>query len=122
MTASSSARFHGGLRLHRPAEFKLVYQHGRRFNNPYFTAAVYANSLAHPRLGLSIAARTIGNAVARNRIKRAVRESFRQHQHSLPALDIVIGARPAAREATAQSLVRESLGELWTRIGVACAS
>ena len=38
-----------------------------------------------PRLGLSIAARIIGNAVRRNRIKRLVRESFRQHQHELPA-------------------------------------
>ena len=110
------------MRLHRPAEFKLIYAKGRRFNNPYFTAAVYANSLAHPRLGLSIAARTIGNAVARNRIKRAVRESFRHHQHRLPALDIVIGARPAAREASTLPLVRDSLGELWTRIGVACTS
>jgi ribonuclease P protein component len=122
VTATGSARFQGGLRLHRPAEFKLIYAKGRRFNNPYFTAAVYANSLAHPRLGLSIAARTIGNAVARNRIKRAVRESFRQHQHALPAIDIVIGARPAAREDSARILVRDSLGELWTRIGVACAS
>jgi ribonuclease P protein component len=122
VTATGSARFQSGLRLHRPAEFKLIYAKGRRFNNPYFTAAVYANSLAHPRLGLSIAARTIGNAVARNRIKRAVRESFRHHQHRLPALDIVIGARPAAREASTWPLVRDSLGELWTRIGVACGS
>jgi ribonuclease P protein component len=122
VTATSSARFQTSLRLHRPAEFKLIYAKGRRFNNPYFTAAVYANSLAHPRLGLSIAARTIGNAVARNRIKRAVRESFRQHQQSLPALDIIIGARPAAREDSARPLLRASLGELWTRIGVVCAS
>jgi ribonuclease P protein component len=51
-----------------------------------------------------------------------VRESFRQHQHLLPAIDIVIGARPAARDIAAQTLVRASLRELWTRIGVACAN
>ena len=52
-----------------------------------------------PRLGLSIAARIVGNSVRRNRIKRLVRESFRQHQHELPAVDIVVNARAGARDA-----------------------
>jgi ribonuclease P protein component len=105
--------------LHRPAEFKLVYASGRRFKHPYFTAAVIANSLAHPRLGLSIAARTIGNAVARNRLKRLLRESFRTHQHGLPAVDLVMGAKSQARDATVAEL-RDSLPELWQRVGAAC--
>jgi ribonuclease P protein component len=121
VTATVSLRFQAAWRLHRPAEFQLAYRQGRRFNNAYFTAAVHANQTAHPRLGLSIAARTIGNAVARNRIKRLVRESFRLNRHSLPALDIVIGARTQAKDSTRAQL-GESLVELWTRIGAACAS
>jgi ribonuclease P protein component len=69
-------------------------------------------------LGLSIAARTVGNAVHRNRLRRLIRESFRQQQ--LPPVDIVIGARTAARTATAVTL-RAALQRLWKQIDEAWA-
>jgi ribonuclease P protein component len=48
------------------------------------------NELGRKRLGI-IASKKIGNAVARNRAKRKVREIFRQIKHRIePALDIVI--------------------------------
>ena len=74
-----------------------------------------------PRLGLAIAARIIGNAVRRNRIKRLVRESFRQHQHELPALDIVVNARNGARDADNAAIVR-SLEKHWRAVIKQCAS
>jgi ribonuclease P protein component len=47
-----------------------------------------------PRLGV-VASRKVGNAVARNRAKRLVREAFRHHQGLLPrGLDLVIVVRP----------------------------
>jgi ribonuclease P protein component len=99
----------------RPADFQRAYSTGRRFNSEFFTANVIANSLPHPRLGLSVAARMIATAVARNRIKRQVRDSFRQAQHALPAVDCVIGVRHAARTASAAQL-RAELTELWSRV------
>ena len=48
------------------------------------------NSLNRKRLGI-IASKKIGNAVARHRIKRAIREIFRQATHQMiPATDIVV--------------------------------
>jgi ribonuclease P protein component len=48
------------------------------------------NELGRKRLGI-IASKKIGNAVARNRAKRIIREIFRQIKHRIePALDIVI--------------------------------
>jgi len=48
------------------------------------------------RLGITVT-RKIGNAVARNRIKRLVREVFRQHRERLPAgLDLVFIAKHQA--------------------------
>jgi ribonuclease P protein component len=114
-------RFQPAQRLRRPAEFQLVYAQGRKFGNEYFSAAVNTNLIAHPRLGLSIAARTIGNAVQRNRVKRVVRDSFRIQQRSLPAVDIVIGARVAAKD-TPNAQLRVGLQQLWDRIGSTCAS
>jgi len=99
----------------RPAEFKRAYAGGRRLNTEHFTANVIANSLSHPRLGLSVAARLIATAVARNRIKRQVRESFRLAQHALPAVDCVIGVRAPARAASREQL-RASLEQLWQRV------
>ncbi len=74
-----------------------------------------ANHETHPRLGLAIATRTFGSAVARNRIKRIARESFRLNQYMLPAVDVMVSARDAARNATAKDL-RASLAEHWKSI------
>jgi ribonuclease P protein component len=82
------------------------------------TATVRPNEGTMARLGLSIAARTVGNAVHRNRLRRLIRESFRQQQ--LPPVDIVIGARTAARTAAAVTL-RAALQRLWKQIDEAWA-
>jgi ribonuclease P protein component len=50
----------------------------------------------YARLGLAVSRKVSKSAVERNRIKRLVRESFRKHSPRLPALDIVVIARPAA--------------------------
>ena len=52
------------------------------------------------RLGITVT-RKVGNAVVRNRIKRLVREVFRQHRERLPTgLDIVWVAKQQAAGAT----------------------
>jgi ribonuclease P protein component len=73
------------------------------------------NQVTHARLGLAIATKTFGSAVARNRIKRIARESFRLNQHAIPALDITVAARAAARTAS-PALLRASLDELWQQL------
>ncbi len=78
------------------------------------------NGLDHPRLGLAVGIKAAGNAVNRNRIKRLVRESFRGRQRDLPALDIVVNARPAAGKAP-NAEIAESVAVLWNRIAQRCA-
>ncbi len=78
------------------------------------------NRLDHPRLGLAISRKVAKTAVARNRIKRAVRESFRTHQGRLDALDIVVLARPGVVERTNKELAT-ALESLWTRLNKTCA-
>jgi ribonuclease P protein component len=105
--------------LHQPAEFRDVKRRGRKFADAFFSLSVLANNESYPRLGLSIATRTFGTAVSRNRIKRLARESFRLNQHSLPPVDVTVSAREAARMAKPKDL-RSSLEQLWKSIQQQC--
>jgi len=105
--------------LHQPAEFREVKRRGKKFADAFFSLSVLANHETYPRLGLSIATRTFGSAVARNRIKRLTRESFRLNQYSLPAVDVTVSARDAARQANASDL-RASLDKHWKAITQRC--
>jgi ribonuclease P protein component len=105
--------------LHQPAEFREVKRRGKKFADAFFSLSVSANHETYPRLGLSIATRTFGSAVARNRIKRLTRESFRLNQYSLPSVDVTVSAREAARRANASDL-RASLEKHWKAITQRC--
>ncbi len=58
------------------------------------------NAIDAPRLGITVS-RKVGGAVVRNRVKRRVREIYRRwsERARLPALDLVVAARPAAATA-----------------------
>lgn len=113
--------FPSSLRLRQKSEFDKVYREARRFSDALFAVLVRHNERGVPRLGLSIAARVIGGAVQRNRIKRLVRESFRHQRHELPAVDIVVNARMGARGATNAEIAR-SLDNHWSAVKNKCAS
>lgn len=102
-------------RLHQPSEFRAVRQRGKKSSDAYFSLSVLPNDQNCPRLGLAIATRTFGTAVARNRIKRLTRESFRLNQHDLPPVDVTVSARDAARLAGAREL-RSSLERHWKNV------
>jgi ribonuclease P protein component len=58
------------------------------------------------RLGLAIPRKYVKSAVGRNRIKRLVRESFRQHQHAIAGLDLVVTLRGNATVLGNQEIFR----------------
>lgn len=108
-------------RLRSKLQFDAIYASGRRIDDRFFGLRVMPNGLAHPRIGLAVAVKTAGTGAERNRLRRIVRESFRLAQHTLPAVDIVVGAKNPTREAPSANL-RASLATLWQRVATACAS
>jgi ribonuclease P protein component len=107
-------------RILTAAGFDAVYSKRQRLADNFFSVNVAANTLGFARLGLSIGTKVVGNSVARNRVKRQVRDSFRRVAAELPAVDVVVGARNGARTAHNAHL-RESLDELWKEIQKRCA-
>jgi ribonuclease P protein component len=68
-----------GQRLLRPADFRRLSKGGNRIDSEFFVILYAANGLGRFRLGITVSKR-VGCAVIRNRVKRLVREHFRQHQ------------------------------------------
>ena len=48
---------------------------------------------SYPRLGLVVSKKNVGCAVARNRVKRLCRETFRLRSSNLPKMDVVVLAK-----------------------------
>ena len=84
------------------------------------TVLAVSNQLGHPRLGLAISRKAARNAVARNRIKRVIRESYRHWQTRLGAVDIVVLAR-AGIAAQPNKVLDTALEKLWKQLIETCA-
>jgi ribonuclease P protein component len=100
-------------RLSRSRDFDSVYRHGRSVSTRYLVLYWFAREdgpEAVPRLGLAVP-KAVGTAVVRNRIKRRLREIFRERSAGLPPdHDYVLVVRPGLPE-TAESRGFDWLGE-----------
>ena len=97
-------------KLARKADFDAVYRNGKRRSSSHFTVFLKANDLPQSRFGFSIK-RALGGAVARNRIRRRIREVVRLHREEISAgWDFVIhpkaNVESAAFAALENDLVR----------------
>ncbi len=74
----------------------------------YLVLFVLAKQEGLPRLGLT-ATRKVGNAVARNRARRQLREAFRRHRAAFGTDDVVVNVRGRAVGAASAVLEAELL-------------
>ena len=101
-------RRHG---LSRSRDFDAVYRQGRSVSTRFLVLYWFSRDEdgEGPRLGLAVP-RAVGTAVVRNRIKRRLRELFRERSSELPQdHDYVLVVRPGLAEAA------ESRGFDWLR-------
>jgi ribonuclease P protein component len=101
MPVPSSHRLPRTLRLTSASQFEQVRRARAAKHAGPLRLGSMPNDRGHNRLGLAIS-RKAGNAVARNRIKRMLREAFRLLQHELPGdYDLVVAVRPHPRATLA---------------------
>ena len=107
-------------RLLNSREFQAVFDNNTaRVANPNLLLLAKPNHLDHPRLGMVVAKKNIRRAVARNRVKRVVRETFRQCQSKLVSepgsVDVIFLARKGLDELPAAEQTR-LLEKSWRKL------
>ncbi len=104
-------------RLLTKADFDRVFEQGTSAGNKRLIIHWRANDLGHPRLGLVVSKR-FGNAVARNKWKRRIRDIFRRNKAAAGARDVVVlpGKRDEAKLADHNEL-QEAVLALLKRSG-----
>jgi len=97
-------------RLSRSRDFDTVYRQGRSVSTRFLVLYWFGREDGEgARLGLAVP-KAVGTAVVRNRIKRRLRELFRERSGELPQdHDYVLVVRPGLAEAA------ESRGFDWLR-------
>lgn len=97
-------------RLRRRREYLRCYRQGRRRHGSLAVLYFVPNGLRHPRIGIT-ASRKVGKSVARQRLKRRIKEIYRRckERPRLPPMDLVVHLKPAAANAGYRELEVELL-------------
>lgn len=120
LTSGPGNRLTKDNRLPDAAAFGRVFDKATRSRDDLFTVLCRRNRTGLARLGLAISKKHCRQATGRNRIKRIIRESFRQQQALLTGLDVVVINKPAAAMATNRQ-ISDSLERHWRRCSKAKA-
>jgi ribonuclease P protein component len=112
-------------RLLKPSEFQRVFDQAVVSSDKLFRVLARAAAGSQSRLGMAVSRKVDPRASRRNRIKRVIRESFRQHHSAAsdangqdtiqPARDYVVLAAPRSASAPNATLF-DSLSFHWGEI------
>ena len=116
---NSGAHFPRRARMVGQSAFANVFAQPAKSSDRYFTVLARSNGLAYPRLGLAISRKVAKSAVARNRLKRIVRESFRHYQPQLGGLDWVVMGR-AGLVTQENTVLFSALQRHWQKLARPC--
>ncbi|MDG2308107.1 MAG: ribonuclease P protein component [Candidatus Binatia bacterium] len=94
-TSSRAQTLPKAARVRKRTDYLSIQNGGKRLSTRHFLVVYRPGRNTDARLGITVT-KKIGCAVIRNRVKRAVRETFRQARRDLPAVDLVVIVRKGA--------------------------
>ncbi len=95
------------LKIRKTSQYDEIFGKGRRLRSKHFDILYVQNSLGYSRAGLVVGKKNVRSAVKRNRIKRVVREVFRNNKSLFDSLDIVILAKKGSDTLNYSNVKRE---------------
>ena len=102
-------------RLTQPTEYRNVFTTNLRSVDSCFIVLAKENGLEFSRLGIAVSKKKIKKAIKRNKIKRIIRESFRQDSIKQEHYDLIVLPQLGHEKAEEKKL-RDSLNEHWRKI------
>ncbi|MXX99122.1 MAG: ribonuclease P protein component [Gammaproteobacteria bacterium] len=100
------------FRLRKAADFVMLTKQAKPFRHGDFLIRRLDNRHGHARLGIAIPKKIVKHAVARNRIRRIIRETFRRYCLRLPDKDYMISYR-GTQNANDAPLLNKNLALFW---------
>ncbi|EKD71700.1 MAG: Ribonuclease P protein component [uncultured bacterium] len=94
------------------ADIDFVFAKPNKITRHPFVVFYRSNTQPFARLGIVITKQAVKLAVDRNKLRRYVRESFRQSQERLKGLDIVVLVRSECT-ALEKNILRDKIDHLW---------
>ncbi|PJF31390.1 MAG: ribonuclease P protein component [Candidatus Thermofonsia Clade 1 bacterium] len=104
-------------RLRGRSNFERLKAHGKQWRSPLLTLSALPNGLPHNRYAFIISKR-LGKAVARNRMRRRLREAVRRMALKQGYDIVLIGRANFAQHP--YNMIVETLEELFRRAGLRC--
>lgn len=105
---SSDETLPRSLRVRRARDYTRIQRQGARGSAGCLQIVVRRTAPGRGRFGLTVS-KKVGNAVARNLVKRRLREIFRKNKGLFTDLEVVIIARPGAAEVDFRQLADDAL-------------
>jgi ribonuclease P protein component len=97
-------------RIRRRVDFLEILREGTKARTAHFWISSRPNGRLHRRLGITVG-KKVGSAVVRNRLKRRIREFYRQNKELFPAgTDFVITAKEDAGRLDFRQVANELKG------------
>ena len=107
--------FDKARRLRTKKDYAMVFKQANKLATSEFIVLHQKNTLKTARLGLAISKKALTKAYQRNRVKRLLRESFRQRV--LPPVDVVFLAKQGLAKKN-NPVLFEKLSLIWDKLAV----
>lgn len=87
----------------------------KKFSHHYLLVLTTPNQLGYARLGIIVGKQHVRLAVDRNRVRRIIRESFRQQKVELKGFDLIVMVRAQCAKLDSKT-IRNDIDHLWQTI------